>query len=397
MVSADRAAGFPSTSVVSNTRQASYALVTESDFDVVLESPNVFWGDTHWLALIHLLRNGDIWNTHFRLFFEGGTALSKRRLNTWTFRLLRWVGIRIVAAPLGSDVAYRDTFRDRFDWVGRMQSDYPEWDLVRHGELTRERVELFCRYAHVIIGNDSTVARFLPRNDIFFKCFPADCSSSPPRVAVQRERPLVIHAPNHRNVKGSDYLISAVDRLRSRGIECDLVLVEGMEHEEALRVFESADIIADQFIMGAYGVFALEAMAMGKTVLTYLDHEHLGNPVFNLPVVNANPENLEAVLGVLLQSADLRRRIGAASRASIERFQSVEALAEVWRQIYRHIWWGEGLSLSNTRHFSPERTARSYTEDPTRAEFWPVDVNDMLHELETAMRRIHERREEVVQ
>jgi hypothetical protein len=140
--------------------------------------------------------------------------------------------------------------------------------------------------------------------------------------------------------------------------------------------------------MGAYGMFALEGLALGKTVLTYLDQEHLGDPVFNLPIVNTNPDNLDRVLAVLVQVPELRIRIGRAGREAAERYQSIEALAEVWTQLYNNVWWGKPLQLQKTRHFSTDRKSRSFTEDPSRADFWPVPVDDLMPEIQGALDRV---------
>ena len=79
-------------------------------------------------------------------------------------------------------------------------------------------------------------------------------------------------------------------------------------------------------------------------------------------------------------------RIGQARRSeAAERYQSIEALAEVWAQLYRHVWWGEPLRLEQTRHFSPERKPRSFTEDPAHGDFWPVPVDDLLPEIHAAL------------
>src|ERR1700682_4607864 len=117
---------------------------------------------------------------------------------------------------------------------------------------------------------------------------------------------------------------------------------------------------------------------MGKPVLTYLDQEHLGDPAFNLPLVNTNLENLERVLAVLIRIPELRERLGRAGRASIERYHSFEAVGDVWRRIYRHVWWGTVLDLENTTHFSPSRSGRAFTEDPADPAFWPVPVDDLM-------------------
>jgi hypothetical protein len=140
--------------------------------------------------------------------------------------------------------------------------------------------------------------------------------------------------------------------------------------------------------MGTYGTFALEGMALGKPVLTYLTSENLLRPSCSHPLVNTTPENLVEVLAVLHAVPELRTRIGEASRASVVRYQSFEAMAAVWTQIYRHVWWREPLDLQSTPPYDPARTARSLSEDPASAEFWPVPVDDLIPRITEAVRRI---------
>jgi len=284
------------------------------------------------------------------------------------------------------DIFYRDGRVTRYDWVGRAQLDYPEWDLRAHraGAMTRTRI--WCGHAELVVSGDSTCRRFLPRRELNFKWFPVDCDALQPVPAAGRGKPIVIHAPQHRMIKGTDHLLAAADRLEARGIAMELRLVEKVARDEAMRLYAQADIIADQFCMGAYGMFALEGLALGKTVLVYLDQEHLGDPVFNLPFVNTTPDNMERVLGVLLQVPQLRERIGEASSAAARRYQSIEALAEVWAQIYEHVWRGAPLQLERTRHFGPERRPRAFTEDPADAAFWPVPVDDLMPQITQALR-----------
>ncbi len=385
LVRADRAAGYPSRSVAMNTRQIDYALVAEADFDVTIEQPGIPWDSVRWLSLIDLLRNGDIWVAYFEcLFFH----TDREWANRWTLRLIRWVGIRTIVAPHGGDVLHLSRYVSRFDWIGRLQRDYETWDLVAQRAIVESRLRLFCGHADLVVANDSTLARFLPRRDLLFKYTPIDCGEIRPHAATHNQTPVIVHAPNHRFVKGTDVLIAAVDRLRAKGIEGRLVLVERVPREEALGLYRNADIIADQFCCGAFGIFALEGMALGKPVLAYLDQEHLGDPAFNHPVVNSNPENLERVLAVLLEIPALRERIGQASRESVEKYQSVEALSHVWDRIYRHVWWGEEMGLERTAHFDSRRGTRAFTEDPAAPEFWPVPVADLHDQILDILGRI---------
>jgi glycosyltransferase involved in cell wall biosynthesis len=371
MVQADRRAGFPSRSIATHVRLASYALVERGHFDAVFETDGVEWDEWQWAALAYLLRHADIWVSYF-----DSLPLGRGRL---LLRAVRAAGIRLIAAPNGLDVVYATGVKTRYDWVGRLARDYPEWDIPAETPRRRVRVEMMCDAADLVIAGDAASARFLPRNDLAFKYFPIDVDAFEPNFEPNRV-PRIVHAPNHRALKGTDVLLGVLDDLRAE-LPFELTLIEKTPRAEALRLYREADIIADQFCIGAFGVLALEGLALGKTVLAYLDEESLGDPRFNLPIVNTTHENMRAVLRILLRLPELRRRLGTAGRAAVEHYQSVPALAEVWSRIYRHVWNGAPLHLEQTAHFAPERLARAFSEDPATAEFWPVDVSDLMTEI----------------
>jgi glycosyltransferase involved in cell wall biosynthesis len=382
-VLADRSAGVRARSVVLYGRLVNtYNLTTEEEFDVVFSRSTNEATGKYWQCLCYVLLTTDIWSTSFRGFLPG----KYEGANTLILRLMKAVGIKIVAFPYGGEVAWRDRIRDRFDWVGKMQLDYPDWDLEESGNSTRANVRLFCKFADIVIGMDGSLRRFLLRNDIYCKTIPVDTHAlTPPARPAHNNPPLIVHAPNHRNVKGTQFLLDSLEELQRLGIPFELRLVERIHRADAIEIYRQADIIADQFVMGAYGVFALECLALGKPVLTYLDHDHLGNPVFNLPVVNTNRDNLTRVLGILLQVPELRTRLGAEGRSAVIKYQSLEAIGELNKAIYEHLWWNKPLVLENTAHFDPRRTARSFTEDPGREEFWPVEVGDLRQNIFDAM------------
>jgi glycosyltransferase involved in cell wall biosynthesis len=390
MVQAERQAGFPSVSATIHTRATRYAIVRPEDFDRVFESETDRREDTHWLALIDLLRSADIWNAYYDCLFYKYHEHAK---NVLVLRLIRLAGIRIVVQSHGSDLLCIGPYTSRYGWPERAQLDYPRWDLTAYRQVVEERVALFGRFADFVMSGDSLYEPVLPRVDLSLHMVPVDTESlvpRPPHARGAASAPVIVHAPNHRHVKGTEYLIDAVDRLRDRGFPFELRLIEGVPRHEALRMYAGADIVADQFIMGAFGIFALEGLALGKPVLTYLDEPHLERPIYSHPIVNTTPENLVEVLAVLHAVPELRTRIGAASRVSVARYQSFEALAQVWSRIYRHVWWREPLELESTPPFDPARKARSLSEDPAQAEFWPVNVDDLMPGIEDALRRIRD-------
>ena len=89
-----------------------------------------------------------------------------------------------------------------------------------------------------------------------------------PVPPVERERPLVVHAPSDPEKKGTRHVVAACERL-----PVDLDVVHGVPHDEAVERFKRADIVVDQMHYLWHGVFAIECMAYGKPVVTHLDAE----------------------------------------------------------------------------------------------------------------------------
>ena len=107
------------------------------------------------------------------------------------------------------------------------------------------------------------------------------------------------------------------------GLDADLVLVEGLHHDEALERYRDADIVVDQLNAGWYGLFAIECMALGKPVVTYLHEEAVARTEKELdvrvPIVSATADTLRAQLEPLVASAGRaapdRRRVASVRRA----------------------------------------------------------------------------------
>ena len=149
-------------------------------------------------------------------------------------------------------------------------------------------------------------------------------------------RPLVVHAPSNREKKGTRYVIEACAQL-----PVDLDIVEGVPHEAARERYARADIVVDQLNAGWHGVFALESMALGKPVVTYLKPDVVERSAegygIRLPVVPATKETLVEALRPLVESPQLRREIGAAGRAYVEQVHDIDRIADRLLDVYRSL------------------------------------------------------------
>ena len=149
------------------------------------------------------------------------------------------------------------------------------------------------------------------------------------------ERPLrIAHAPNHPYFKGTSHLLDAIARLQSEGRAIELVRVQGVANTEVLRLFAGADLVADQFVAGAHGYTALEAMLLGKPVLCYLRNPSMVIDPDICPMINTWPESLYGTLRDCLDGRHDLTDLGRRSRNYVEHHHSIEAVALRLGQMY---------------------------------------------------------------
>jgi glycosyltransferase involved in cell wall biosynthesis len=146
-------------------------------------------------------------------------------------------------------------------------------------------------------------------------------------------RPLVVHAPSNREKKGTSCVIEACAEL-----PVELDIVEGVPHDVARERYARADIVVDQLNAGWHGVFALEAMALGKPVVAYLKPDVVERSAtgygVRIPIVPATAETLVADLRPLVEQPALRRELGAAGRAYVEQVHDIDRIADRFIDLY---------------------------------------------------------------
>jgi glycosyltransferase involved in cell wall biosynthesis len=153
----------------------------------------------------------------------------------------------------------------------------------------------------------------------------------PPR---DRRRPVVVHAPSSRRRKGTEHVVAACEAL-----DVELRIVEGLRHDEAFAAYRQADIVVDQLNAGWYGVLAIECLALGKPVLTYIndDARRLTEKAYGIdvPLVDVTAETLRERLAELVDGGPAEwRRVGEASRAYAERVHDIERVTDVLVELY---------------------------------------------------------------
>lgn len=150
------------------------------------------------------------------------------------------------------------------------------------------------------------------------------------------KKPLIVHAPTSPEIKGSDYIITAIEKLKLK-YNFDFKLVKGVAHEEAKKIYEKADLIIDQILAGSYGVFAVESMAMGKPVICHISDFMKEKYPVELPIIIANPDNIEKKIEYCLKNIDSLREIGLKGRQYVEKYHDMNLIAKENLSIYNKL------------------------------------------------------------
>jgi glycosyltransferase involved in cell wall biosynthesis len=154
-----------------------------------------------------------------------------------------------------------------------------------------------------------------------------------PRPPSDNPRPLIVHAPSSRAKKGTQQVVEACAQL-----PVDLDIVEGVPHDEARERYARADIVVDQLGVGWHGVFAIEAMALGKPVVGYLRPDAVDRSAgafgIRVPILPATAGTLVEALEPLVANPALRREVGATGRAYVERVHNIDRVADRLLEIY---------------------------------------------------------------
>lgn len=150
--------------------------------------------------------------------------------------------------------------------------------------------------------------------------------------------PLVVgHAPNHSHFKGTRYLEAAIASLAAQGKAIELRVISGVTNKDVLAFYSQVDVVADQFLGGAFGYAALEAMALGKPVLSYVREGTALDGQEDCPVLQCPQDRIEAVLDWCLANRLHLPQIGLQGHIFVARHHSIPAVTARFARLYREI------------------------------------------------------------
>lgn len=259
------------------------------------------------------------------IHFHQGRSLIPRQLawlpGLWDLPLLREARKKLFFTFHGGDV-----------WIPNKSADSDRWQNLRYSdggsgedEIVK-RLNIIRTYANGMFVCSPMVQPFVP--DAGFHPRAIDLRDWEFSVPPAREVPVIVHAPSSRGRKGTDLILAAVERAKAAGLKFEFKMIEGVSNAEMRQALRDSDVLIDNMLLGDYEVTGLEAMALGRTVVTRVlpaVAETIGREV---PILTADADTISEVLERVVTDPDLRLRLGAEGRRFVEEVHDSPVVAK---------------------------------------------------------------------
>jgi len=279
------------------------------------------------------------------IYFNGGplqNSMIYRSLEPYLFKLAK---VKVVVMPYGSDSHIFERTRNKVV-VNELCKDYPDFFQMNHSKIINQ-VERWSKNSDIVIGTMDSIDYLFFWNRVIPCHFAIDTDSIKPekrRIDDKREKIKILHAPNHTNIKGTSFVEEAINRIKNEGYEIEYLRIQRLSNQEVIQKIMEADIVVDQLIIGWYAMFAMEAMACGKTCICFLRDDLIETYIKigclkkdEIPLINANTSNIYDVLKDLITNKDKLDVIGNKSREYVVTHHSLEAIGNFYEEINESI------------------------------------------------------------
>jgi hypothetical protein len=248
--------------------------------------------------------------TYDIFFFTGGMSLAYsdkyRILNHLDLLFLKILNKKIIMLYQGTSGRLASYSINNYEIthykLPEFQDDYKKDRIKEYRfSLVNSSADIIFAYNPDLLNNLPSKALFLPYTSVSYSNFIFNPSIN--------KRLLVAHAPTNRRVKGTSIVLNVIEKLRAKNDCFDFILIENKDYSEMDELLSKVDILIDQLFVGWYGGIAVETMAKGGVVISYIrenDYVHIPKQMaIDNPIWNANKETLEGILEFLILNTEV--------------------------------------------------------------------------------------------
>lgn len=176
------------------------------------------------------------------------------------------------------------------------------------------------------------------KDDLEYVFYPYDSGELP---AVNPEKDFsnirIVHSPTNRLYKGTELILSVIDKLK-KSFTFEFYLLEKLPRHEVLSIKSQCTISIDQvggsFGGTGYGKAGIESLAMGIPTITNMTDEYANWLPENPFTVANTARQLEDALIQLIESPELCRSLGEKGKEWVHSYHSYEKVNEYLHSLY---------------------------------------------------------------
>lgn len=176
------------------------------------------------------------------------------------------------------------------------------------------------------------------KKDLEYLFYPYDLSELPLKQNHNNEIVTIVHSPTNRKYKGTDLIISVIEKIKEEK-KIEFVLLENCPRREVLEAKSKADICIDQVggSMGGtgYGKAGLESLGMGIPTITNMTKDYEKWLPENPFVIANNEKELYNSINELIDNKKLREEIGQKSINWIKKYHGYESVNKKLYELYK--------------------------------------------------------------
>ncbi len=280
-----------------------FTFPSDRTIDVSERNPREVW--RHFMDAVERF---DVFHFHFgQSFFPHGW---EGMPPLWDVPVLRMLDKKLFVSFWGSDARKRKVIETTNPWGHLFLAGYEPND-----ERIEKSIHVWRTYANRMFVHSVELLPHVAGSVVVERSF--DLQECPQAEPADRQRPVLLHVPSKRAMKGTDLIVEGIDRLKAEGLEFEFRLLEHMSHAEVKSAIRDADVVIDQLLVGDFGIVSVEAMASSRVSVAYLLND-VKQAYPDLPVYDVNPGAFVDRMRELIRDRNLRQRLAQAGRPFVK-------------------------------------------------------------------------------
>lgn len=268
--------------------------------------------------------------------YHGGVILRSRWHHLFEGRLLAYKKIPMIMSFGGGDARIVSEARAKNPYFYRQLDE-------QRDEQIRAYLKSISRYIRYVATDYEMMSYVEP---YFEKCYlfrqPVNIQAIQFNEPKLDRPPVILHTPTESWVKGTQFIIDAVERLKAEGYKLEFRLKRQLTQVQMYEEIAMCDVYIDELLCGSHGVTAVETMAAGKPTLTYIRPDLVPKYPADMPLVNVNPDTIYDKLKEIICKPTLRADLSYRGRKYVEKYHDVDVVVGELIEIYKDIGFQSG-------------------------------------------------------